>query len=179
MNWLKNLFAGASLSIAGTSFYDHKVQTIDGQDFSLEDLRGKTVLVVNVASKCGFTPQYQGLESLYQKYKDQGLVILGFPSNDFLWQEPGGSSEIKQVCYLKYQVHFPMMSKIVVKNKKGQDPLYTWLTHTPIQGKTYKVSWNFNKYLISPQGELLAHFPSSVEPMAPELTEAIERSLAP
>lgn len=177
MRWFKSLIAGASLAVASGSFYDHKVETIDGEQLALSSLKGKTVLVVNVASKCGYTPQYAGLEALYQKYKDRGLVILGFPANDFLWQEPANNAEIKQFCYLKYQVTFPMMAKIIVKSKKGQAPLYRWLTGTPINGQAYKVSWNFNKYLITPQGELVAHFPSGVEPLSTDLTQVLERYL--
>lgn len=177
MKWLLGLFTSSSISLAGQSFYDFKVETIDGDTVDLSSYKNKTVLVVNVASKCGFTPQYAGLEALYQKYKDKGFVILGFPSNDFMWQEPEGNAEIKKFCYLNYQVTFPMMSKIIVKNKSGQAPLYTWLTQTAINGKKHKVSWNFNKYLISPDGQLVEHFPSKVEPSAVEMTRLIEAHL--
>ena len=123
-----------SLEAQNKSFYDFTVKTIDGKDFPLSSLKGKKVLVVNVASKCGFTPQYAQLEELYEKYKEKDFVIIGFPANNFLWQEPGTNEEIAQFCSLKYGVTFPMMAKISVKGK-DKAPLYQWLTEKKLNGK--------------------------------------------
>lgn len=150
---------------------------IDGKDVSLCSYKGDVVLVVNVASKCGFTPQYKGLEELNAKYKDKGLKILGFPSNDFGGQEPGSESDIKQFCSLTYGVTFPMFSKVTVKGD-GKNDLYKYLTSgggdSALAGE---VKWNFQKYLIDRNGKLVAVFPSNVEPMSGELTGAIEKLL--
>ncbi len=137
------------------SFYDFKVQTIDGENFDLSTLKGKKVLVVNTASKCGFTPQYEDLQKLYQKYKSKNFVIIGFPANNFMNQEPGSNNEIKQFCSENYGVTFPMMSKISVK---GDDihPLYQWLTDKEENGvMDSKVKWNFQKYMIDEKGNLV------------------------
>jgi len=137
------------------SFHDFKVKTIDGEDFSLSTLKGKKVLVVNTASKCGLTPQYEDLQKLYEKYSSENFVIIGFPANNFMSQEPGSDSEIKQFCTSEYNVTFPMMSKISVK---GDDihPLYAWLTKKEQNGKMdSKVKWNFQKYLIDENGVLV------------------------
>lgn len=144
-----------SLMAQTKSFYDFTVKNIDGKDFNLASLKGKKVLVVNTASKCGFTPQYEDLQKLYEKYKDQNFVIIGFPANNFMGQEPGSNSEIKQFCTLEYNVTFPMMSKISVK---GNDihPLYQWLTEKALNGKLdSKVKWNFQKYMIDEQGNFV------------------------
>src|SRR5678815_1089815 len=148
------------------------VKTIDGQEKKLSDYQGKVVLMVNVASKCGLTPQYTALESLYEKYKDQGFVIVGFPANNFGSQEPGTNEEIKQFCTSKYNVTFPMMSKISVK---GDDihPLYKQLTDAKGQ-----VMWNFNKFLIGRDGKLIEHFDSKVKPEDAKLTDAIDKAIA-
>jgi glutathione peroxidase len=150
---------------------DHVVKDIDGKDINLADYKGKTVLLVNVASKCGFTKQYKGLEALYRKYKDRGFVIVGFPANNFNGQEPGTNEEIKQFCTSKYDVTFPMMSKISVK---GDDihPLYRQLTDA-----AGEVKWNFNKFLVGKDGKLIKHFESKVTPESEELTTAIENAL--
>lgn len=157
-----------------TSVHDFTVRTIDGQDQSLSAYKGKTLLIVNVASRCGYTPQYEGLEKLYQRYKAQGLVVLGFPSNDFGSQEPGTEAEIKQFCTLKYNVSFPMFAKVKVK---GSDPapLYQYLTSQP--GKTGAVKWNFAKFLVGQDGQLIDRYDSGVEPLDRSLTQAIEASL--
>jgi glutathione peroxidase len=132
-----------------SKFYDFTMKTIDGKEKPLADYRGKVLLVVNVASKCGHTPQYKGLEALYEKYGKKGFMILGFPANNFLWQEPGTDSEIQQFCTLKYNVTFDMFSKISVKGD-DQHPLYQYLTkESPFPGK---VKWNFQKYLIDREG---------------------------
>jgi glutathione peroxidase len=129
-------------------------------------------LVVNVASKCGFTPQYEGLEALYRKYKERGLVVLGFPSNDFLWQEPGTNEEISEFCVRRYGVTFPMFAKISVRGRK-QHPLYAHLT-----SKKGRVTWNFNKFLVDAEGQVIRRFGARIKPDAAELVEAIESALA-
>lgn len=147
------------------------VTGIDGKLKNLDEYRGKVVLVVNVASKCGFTPQYTGLEALYRAHKDKGLVILGFPSNDFMWQEPGSNEEIATFCKRNYDVSFPLFAKLSVRGG-SQHPLYRWLTSE--QGS---VSWNFNKFLVGKDGRVIAKFGSTVKPEAPELTAAIAKAL--
>ena len=154
--------------------YDFQVQTIDGKTVSIGNYKGKALLIVNTASKCGFTPQYEGLEKLYTAYKDRGLEILGFPANNFMGQEPGSNEEIQKFCGLKYRVTFPMFSKISVK---GNDihPLYRYLTQE--SGVGGEISWNFNKYLVSPEGKVLEHFGSRVEPLSDELKKKVEAVL--
>src|SRR6266496_2231791 len=154
------------------SIYDFSVEDIKGKAQKLDRYEDKVVMIVNVASKCGFTPQYKGLEALYRKYKDQGLVILGFPANDFKGQEPGTNEQIKEFCTSKYDVTFPMMSKISVKGD-DQHPLYKQLTDA--KGP---VTWNFNKFLIGRDGKLIEHFDSKVKPEDAKLTGAIEKALA-
>ena len=156
---------------------DFTERSIDGKDVSLCSYKGNVVLIVNVASKCGYTPQYKGLEELNKTYRDKGLRILGFPANDFGAQEPGSDSEIKQFCTLNYGVTFDMFSKITVKGD-GMNPLYKYLTagggNAELAGP---VKWNFQKYLVDRNGNLVAVFPSGVEPMSAELTGAIEKLL--
>ncbi|HLO57150.1 MAG TPA: glutathione peroxidase [Bacteroidales bacterium] len=139
------------------SFYDFKVKDIDGKPFDLSSLKGKKVLVVNTASKCGNTPQYSDLEKLYEEYKNKNFVIIGFPANNFMGQEPGSNDEIKTFCTKNYGVTFPMMSKISVKGK-DMDPLYKWLTEKELNGKMDSdVSWNFQKYMIDEKGQLVGY----------------------
>lgn len=134
------------------SFYDFTVKTIDGKDFPLSSLKGKKVLVVNVASKCGLTPQYAQLEKLYEKYKEKDFVVIGFPANNFMGQEPGSNEEIAKFCSLNYDVTFPMMAKISVKGK-DMAPLYQWLTEKKQNGKeNAPVQWNFQKFMIDENG---------------------------
>lgn len=141
-----------SLEAQNKSFYDFNVTTIDGKEFPLSSLKGKKVLVVNVASKCGLTPQYAKLQELYDKYKDKNFVIIGFPANNFMGQEPGSNEEIAQFCSLKYDVTFPMMAKISVKGK-NMSPLYQWLTEKKLNGKEdAPVQWNFQKFMIDENG---------------------------
>jgi glutathione peroxidase len=148
------------------SIYDFKARAIDGKDISLGDYRGKVVLIVNVASKCGFTPQYKGLESLYEKYKDQGLVILGFPCNQFGGQEPGNEAEILSFCDLNYGVTFPLFSKIDV-NGPNAHPLYGYLkTAKPGILGTEAIKWNFTKFLIDKKGEPIHRYAPSDKPDA-------------
>jgi glutathione peroxidase len=160
------------------SALDFKVKTIDGKEQNLSDYKGKVVLFVNVASKCGLTPQYKGLEALYEKYKDQGFVILGFPANNFGSQEPGTDEEIKQFCTAKYDVQFPMMSKISVKGD-DKHPLYKFLT----EGKAGDdfagdVEWNFAKFLVDRNGNVIARFSSKTKPEDAQVGETIEKALS-
>ncbi len=143
---------------------------------SLGEFKGKALLVVNVASKCGYTKQYEGLEALYKKYKDQGLVVVGFPSNDFKGQEPGTEEEIVEFCKATYGVTFPLFAKV---NIKGEDksPLYQYLQEGDHAGKA-EVSWNFNKYLVGRDGQVMGHYPSKVTPDDPNLVQTIEAALA-
>ncbi|MFO7534452.1 MAG: glutathione peroxidase [Kiritimatiellia bacterium] len=161
-----------------TNIHSFTMKNIDGQDVSLSEYKGKVMLVVNVASKCGFTRQYAGLEALYKKYAGQGLVVLGFPANDFLWQEPGSESEIKQFCTLNYGVTFPLFGKISVKGD-DQHPLYTYLTAKETNPEfAGGITWNFNKFLIGKDGKILNRFGSKTAPESPELVKAVEEALA-
>jgi glutathione peroxidase len=155
-----------------TSYYDLKTSTLAGSPANMKEYAGKVALVVNVASKCGYTPQYKGLQALYTELAPKGFVILGFPSNDFGGQEPGTAEEIKTFCELNYGVTFPLFAKVVTRPGPGQSPLYSWLGQT---GNLPK--WNFSKYLIGKDGKVIAFYPSSVKPDAPELRAAIEQAL--
>ena len=160
------------------TIYQFSVDTIDGNEISLSDYEGKVVMIVNVASKCGYTPQYEGLEKLYQTYKDDGFEILGFPANNFMGQEPGSDEEIKQFCRANYGVSFPMFSKISVKGD-DQAPLYQFLTNEERNGVVDgKVKWNFQKYLVGKDGKVIAKFEPGVEPLSEELTAAIQSALS-
>ena len=165
-----------SLSAAST-IHEFTLNSIDGRPTPLAQFKGQVVLIVNVASRCGFTPQYGGLEALYQKYKDKGLVVLGFPANDFLWQEPGTNEEIKAFCSTKYRVTFPMFAKVSVKGG-NQTPLYQFLTDKKANPSTGgAVGWNFTKFLADRNGKVIARFGSKVAPESPELVKAIEAAL--
>jgi len=155
---------------------DFKVKTIDGKEQNLSDYKGKVVLFVNVASKCGLTPQYEALESVYEKYQEKGFVIVGFPANNFKEQEPGTNEEIKQFCTSKYNVTFPMMSKISVKGD-DQHPLYKLLTQDSGDFKG-DIGWNFTKFLVDRNGQIYARFPSNVKPESPQVIDAIQKGLA-
>ena len=136
--------------VAEKSVYEFRMRDIDGKEVKLDAYKGKVVMIVNTASKCGYTPQYEGLQALYEKNKDQGFVVLGFPANDFMGQEPGTEEEIKEFCTLKYKVTFPMFAKISVKGPE-QHPLYNWLTNKATNPEfAGDISWNFNKFLINP-----------------------------
>ena len=155
------------------SFYDLTINSIDGKEMRMSDFKGKFVLCVNVASKCGYTPQYEDLEKLYEQYQGK-LVIVGFPCNQFLGQEPGTSEEIVSFCQKNYGVTFPLTEKIDVKGK-NQHGVYQWLTQKSLNGVADgNVKWNFHKFLISPEGEWLAEFPSGVKPLDSELTSLIK-----
>lgn len=169
---------GTTLLAAGKTVYDFALNSIDGQSTPLSTFRGKVVLLVNVASRCGYTPQYSGLEALYEKYKDRGFVIVGIPANNFGAQEPGTNQEIKAFCAAKYHVTFPMMAKVSVK---GSDitPLYAFLTDKSAHPSTGgEIGWNFTKFLVGPDGRVIARFDSAVEPDSKELTSAVEKALA-
>jgi glutathione peroxidase len=156
-----------------TTAHDFSAKTISGQDKKLADYRGQVLLIVNVASECGLTPQYAGLEALNKKYRERGLRVLGFPANEFGAQEPGTDAEIKTFCESKYDVSFDMFSKVKVKGD-GIHPLFAWLT-----GETGgEIKWNFGKFLVGKDGEILARFEPKVEPSAPEVTQAIEKALS-
>jgi glutathione peroxidase len=160
---------------AADSIYSIPLKDIDGKSTSLKAYEGKVLLIVNVASKCGYTPQYSGLEALQEKYKDKGLLVLGFPCNQFGGQEPGTNEEIKQFCSSKYQVTFPLFDKIEV-NGPNRHPLYVLLAgeSSPFPGD---IKWNFNKFLIGSDGKILKRFDSKVKPDSPELVQAVEAAL--
>ncbi len=164
------VFAASSLGAA--SLHDFTMDSIEGQPVPLAQYKGKVALVVNVASRCGFTPQYTALEALYRKYKDRGVVVLGFPANNFRGQEPGTNAEIADFCKRTYDVTFPMFSKISVL---GEDkaPLYRFLT-----AGGNEIEWNFTKFVVGKDGQVVARFPSKVTPDAPEVISAIEKALA-
>jgi len=157
------------------SVYDFKVKTMEGADKSLADYKGQVLLIVNTASHCGFTPQYTGLEKLYERYKDRGFVVLAFPANDFLDQEPGDNSTIKQFCELTYKTSFPLFSKISVKGPEIA-PLYQYLTTA--SGHNGSITWNFNKFLVDRKGRVVARFSTQTDPMDPQLEEDVLRALA-
>ena len=170
---LFSLFILISALASSQTIYDFKVTDIDGKEFDLASLKGKKVMIVNTASKCGLTPQYEELEKLYQTYKDQNFVIIGFPSNDFMSQEPGSNEEIKEFCTKNYGVSFPMMSKIEVKGKE-MHPLYQFLTEKSKNGYSdNSVKWNFQKYLINEKGELVKVIAPGTKPLSEEITSWI------
>jgi glutathione peroxidase len=158
------------------SIHDIAVKDIDGKDTTLSAYKGKVLLIVNVASRCGYTPQYKALEAVYEKYKDKGLAVLGFPCNQFGGQEPGTNEEIKQFCSSKYNVTFPLFDKIEV-NGANRHPLYVALAgkESPYPGD---IKWNFGKFLIGRDGKIIKRFDSAIKPDAPEMTAAIEAALA-
>ncbi len=156
------------------SFHDLTAKDINGKEYKMSELKGKKVLVVNVASHCGYTPQYTQLQELYDKYKDKNFVILGFPCNQFMGQEPGNNAEILDFCQKNYGVTFPLFEKVDVK---GPDisPVFQFLTQKALNGvEDSEVSWNFNKYLIDENGKYVKHYKSGVEPMDPQITDWLE-----
>ena len=158
---------------AMSTAHDFSAKTIRGDEKKLADYKGQVLLVVNVASACGLTPQYRGLEALNKKYREKGLRVVGFPANEFGAQEPGTNGEIATFCSSKYDVSFDMFGKIVVKGA-GIDPLYKWLTTET----TGDITWNFEKFLLGKNGEILARFAPKVDPESPELIAAIDKALA-
>jgi glutathione peroxidase len=157
---------------AANSVHEFTMNNIDGQTAPLSAYKGKVLLIVNVASQCGFTPQYEGLPKLYASYKDKGLVVIGFPANNFMGQEPGSDAEIKQFCSRKYNVNFPMYSKISVKGG-DKAPLYEYLTGAG----GGEVKWNFTKFLVDGEGRFVKRFEPRVAPESPEMIAAIEAAL--
>jgi len=171
------LTAKGSHEATAKSVLDFTLKSIDGKDVSLGSYRGSVVLIVNVASKCGYTPQYEGLQALYKRYGEKGLVVLGFPANNFMGQEPGTNEEIKTFCTQKYNVTFPMFSKISVK---GDDihPLYQFLTSKETNPEFGgDITWNFNKFLIDRTGKIVARFETKDKPESEKVVQAIEKSL--
>lgn len=154
--------------------FSFTMKNIDGEDVNLADYKGKALLIVNTASRCGYTSQYAGLEQLYQQYKDRGFVILAFPANNFMGQEPGTDAQIKDFCLLKYKTTFPVFAKSSVKGA-DMSPLYAYLTAQP--GFEGPIKWNFNKFLVSPDGKVVARFDSAVLPSAPELVVELQKIL--
>ncbi|MBK7859581.1 MAG: glutathione peroxidase [Archangiaceae bacterium] len=154
--------------------YDFTVKSIDGKDVPLSTYRGKALLIVNTASECGYTPQYEGLQKLYEQYQARGFEILAFPSNDFGGQEPGSNADVKKLCTLKYKTTFPLFAKVAVKGS-SPDPLYQFLQGQKKNGGAVK--WNFSKFLVDAKGEVVAHYESGVEPQSAELKKAVEAAL--
>ena len=172
---LVTVLMSASL-FAASSIYDFTLPSIDGKPMPLADFKGKVILVVNVASRCGFTPQYTALESVYEKYKDQGFVILGFPANNFGGQEPGTNAEIKTFCSAKYSVTFPLYGKVSVKGD-DQTPLYKYLTTSANPSFAGDIKWNFTKFLVDRNGNVVQRFEPQTTPDSPEVLAAIEKAL--
>jgi glutathione peroxidase len=166
------LFALSAVSFGASNAYEFTMTAIDGKPAQLGAFKGKVTLIVNVASQCGYTPQYSALEAVYEKYRDQGFVIAGFPANNFGGQEPGTNAEIKQFCDRKYSVKFPMFSKISVVGPE-KAPLYQFLT----AAAGPEVQWNFTKFLVDKNGKVIQRFDSAVEPDSPEVIAAIEAAL--
>jgi glutathione peroxidase len=169
--------ANESVKMAEKSVLEFTMKNIDGKDVKLDEYRGKVLMIVNVASKCGYTPQYEGLESTYRKYKDQGLVVMGFPANNFLGQEPGTNEEIKTFCKTRYDVTFPMFAKISVK---GDDihPLYRFLTSKETNPEfSGDISWNFNKFLVDRTGKVVDRFSTREKPESEKIALAIDKAL--
>lgn len=168
---------GGGGSSPAKSIHDFTMKSIEGKDIPLSVYKGKVMLIVNVASKCGYTPQYKDLEALYRKYKDRGLVILGFPANNFLWQEPGSDDEILEFCQTKYDVTFDMFSKISVKGS-DQHPLFAFITSKETNPEfAGDVKWNFQKYLVDKHGNIIGKYLSGVKPLSAELVGDIEKAL--
>lgn len=173
------LFKGTLIALLATAawtapknFYELKAKGLDQKPVALSQYQGKVTLVVNVASECGFTGQYDGLEKLYREFKPKGLVVLGFPSNDFGGQEPGSAAEIQEFCSSKFHVTFPMFDKVGVKAGPSQSPVYQYLT-----ASGDSPSWNFGKYLINKQGKVVGYFGSTTTPESSKLREAIQAAL--
>jgi len=182
---IKNVFAGAVFALAlfaakleaadRQSMHDFTVQSIDFSEMPLSQFAGKTVLIVNTASYCGYTPQYKGLQKLWSTYRDKGLVVLGVPANDFGDQEPGSEKNIKNFCKVNFQVDFPMTKKMVVKGGPDNAPLYEWLAGE--LGEESRPVWNFHKYLVNAKGEAVAFFPTKMKPNSDTIVAAVEKLL--
>ena len=166
----------AGSAFAASNIYDFTLPSIDGKPTPLADFQGKVALLVNVASRCGYTPQYSALETLYEKYKDQGFVIVGFPANNFGGQEPGTNEEIKSFCSRKYSVTFPLYGKVSVKGD-DQTPLYQYLTKQTDPSIAGEIKWNFTKFLVDRNGRVVQRFESAVTPDSKEVVSAVEKQL--
>lgn len=167
-------------ALAEKSFYDLTAKNVDGETVSFSQFKGKTLLIVNTASKCGFTPQYKGLQALYDKYKERGFLILGFPSNDFGQQEPGSNQEVKKFCELNYKIKFPLFEKgpVTKYSSEGKkQPVYAFLTEESPKEFHGEISWNFEKFLIGKDGKIIERFKSRVAPDSPDLISKIEAAL--
>lgn len=167
----------ADSALAAPGIYNFTLPTLDGEALPLASFKGKVVMLVNVASRCGFTPQYTGLEALYEKYKDQGFVILGFPANNFGGQEPGTNQEIKTFCSTKYSVTFPIYGKVSVKGA-DETPLYQYLTKEADPTHSGDIKWNFTKFLVDRNGNVVQRFEPKITPDSPEVVSAVEKLLA-
>ena len=170
------LFCAAALMAGDKSVYDFTLNSIDGQPTPLSSYKGKVVMLVNVASRCGFTPQYTALESTYEKFKDKGFVIVGIPANNFGAQEPGTNAEIKTFCSRTYKVSFPMYAKISVKGE-DKTPLYHYLTEEANSATNGEIGWNFTKFLVDRSGNVVARFESKIKPDDAGLAQAVEKAL--
>jgi glutathione peroxidase len=171
------IIAGGIMMLSAQSIYDFTLKSIDGRDVKLEEYKGKVVLIVNTASKCGYTKQYAGLQELYTEYEGKDFVILGFPANNFMKQEPGTNEEISKFCSLNYGVTFPMFEKISVRGKDIH-PLYEYLTDKKTNPEfAGKITWNFNKFLIGKDGKIINRFSTPTDPMDKSVIEAIEKAI--
>jgi glutathione peroxidase len=168
----------AESAVAAPNIYNFTLPSLDGEPLPLANFKGKVVMLVNVASRCGYTPQYTGLEALYEKYKDQGFVILGFPANNFGGQEPGTNQEIKKFCSTKYSVTFPIYGKVSVKGD-DETPLYQYLTKQADPTHTGDIKWNFTKFLVDRNGNVAQRFEPAVTPESKEVVTAVEKLLKP
>lgn len=166
----------AGSMFAASSLYNFTLPSIDGKPMPLADFKGKVILMVNVASQCGYTPQYTALETVYEKYKDKGFVIVGFPANNFGQQEPGTNQEIKTFCSRKYSVTFPLYAKVSVKGA-DQTPLYQYLTKEADPAVAGEIKWNFTKFLVDRNGKVVQRFEPAVTPDSPQVVSAIEKLL--
>ena len=178
--WILVIMASVACSERNkmNTLYDINVDTINGKSILMDEYKGKTILIVNTASRCGFTGQYEGLQTIYEKYKDQGLIVLAFPSNNFMGQEPGSNESIANFCSTRFNITFPIFAKIDVKGK-NQHPLFKWLTSKETNPSfSGGITWNFNKFLISPEGEIINRFGSRTTPKNNKIIAAIEQSLA-
>jgi glutathione peroxidase len=175
--WLGVIGMAGSLLFAASNIYKYTLPSIEGKPMPLAAFKGKVVLLVNVASKCGYTPQYSSLEVIYQKYKDRGFTILGFPANNFGAQEPGTNEEIKTFCSTKYSVTFPLYAKVSVKGE-DKTPLYQFLTRNDNPAVSGEIKWNFTKFLVDRKGIVVQRFESAIKPDSKEVTSAIEKLLA-
>ena len=177
--WILVIMASVACSERNkmNTLYDINVDTINGKSILMDEYKGKTILIVNTASRCGFTGQYEGLQTIYEKYKDQGLIVLAFPSNNFMGQEPGSNESIANFCSTRFNITFPIFAKIDVKGK-NQHPLFKWLTSKETNPSfNGGITWNFNKFLISPEGEIINRFGSRTKPDNNKIVDAIEQSL--